>query len=219
MAIPDRSCRVRLGRTLTIALLVALSASGLFLAATGSRVGSAGPHVLVALPPSVSAPGVTTYAVTFSQHALPSGAAWNVTILGQTWGSTQPTLVVPEPNGSYAYTASSSATPGNWSASGTFEVAGGPQSVPIDLTVRSAPSAGAAASTAGPGFGALAVLAAVGALVLVIVAAVLAVAGRRRGTERVSPPPAAPRPGEAAEAPPGTVATAGETPDPLGHML
>jgi len=219
MAIPERSCRVRLGRTLTIALLVALGVSSAFLTATESRVGSAGPHVLVALPPSVSAPGVTTYAVTFSQHALPAGAVWNVTVLGQTWSSAQPTLVVPEPNGSYAYTAASSATPGNWSASGTFEVAGGPQSVPIDLTVPGAPSAGAAASPAGPGFGGLAVLATVGALVLVVVAAVLAVAGRRRATERVSPPLPARRPGEAAEAPPGTVATADGTPDPLGHML
>ncbi len=46
---------------------------------------------------------VATYPVTFSEVGLASGTSWSVGLLSQQWASTTTTLVVNEPNGTYAF--------------------------------------------------------------------------------------------------------------------
>ena len=67
-----------------------------------------------------------TFAVTFAESGLPTGQEWWVNLTdGESFSGTQTTLSFPEPNGTYAYRASSA----GWAAappSGTFRVEGAP---------------------------------------------------------------------------------------------
>jgi thermopsin len=46
---------------------------------------------------------VETYSITFTEHGLPSGSSWSVTIGATTLTSTSTTIVFTEPNGTYSY--------------------------------------------------------------------------------------------------------------------
>ncbi|MGD0588841.1 MAG: hypothetical protein ABSA63_08640 [Thermoplasmata archaeon] len=76
-----------------------------------------------------------TYAVTFTESGLPSGATWYVNITGgQSHSSTGSTIGFVEPNGTYAYTVAS--TNKTWAPAYTspFVVNGGPVSIPVTFT-------------------------------------------------------------------------------------
>jgi len=83
---------------------------------------------------SILSTGPREYPVTFTESGLPSGTEWGVSVdRGSTISSTNSTLSVTEPNGTYAYTVSTIDT--SYSApSGSFSVYGGPTSEAVAFT-------------------------------------------------------------------------------------
>ncbi|HEY6237889.1 MAG TPA: hypothetical protein VIZ68_01725 [Thermoplasmata archaeon] len=219
MTVPVRSHRALFGRILllgaTFALLILGSLpSSLPSASAPSSVRPYGPA-----DPDVSGGSLSTYPVTFTEQALPSGAGWNLTLLGHTWNTTAASIVLYEPNGSFAYAAASNAPPGNWSASGSFDVAGGPVGVLVTLSAPNYPVSSGAASPSGVGSPLVGWIVGTLVAVVAVVAVVLGIAGRRRG--RDLPPPPAARGSSDPPPPsvPGGKSSGEETPDPLRHML
>ena len=142
----------------------------------------------VAETPQVSISNAETYPVNFTEQGLPSGSNWSLTLLGHVWNEGNLSLVVFEPNGSYAYSGYSSVASPNPFVNGSFTVQGHP--VTIALTWQSiyriaGPTHAARSSGGGDTVFALAVLLAAG---LVITVATLAVVSRKQG-----PIPPAPR--------------------------
>jgi len=167
----------------------------------------------------VVVPAAPMYPVTFTESTLPASSNWSVSILGETWNSTAASLTLYEPNGSYNFTSHSDAAPGNWSAAGSFDVAGKPVTVPVQLVTSSLPTAGTSASAAGGPIGWLVPILGVVLVLIVAVAAVSVMARRQRGRPPAPPPggPTTPvtQPLDAHERRPS-----GEVePDPLRHML
>lgn len=167
----------------------------------------------------VVAAGVPTYPVTFTESALPASSNWSVSILGETWNSTAASLVLLEPNGSYAFTSHSDVAPGNWTADGSFDVAGSPVSVPVSLVSSSLPTAGPSASATGGSIGWIGPILGVVLGLVVAVAALLGLTRRQRGRptapSRESTATPLPQPHDAHDRRPSEA----EEPDPLGHML
>ena len=75
-----------------------------------------------------------TYAVTFTESGLASGAPWSVTLAGNLHSSTTNTIAFTEANGTYAYTVGGVSGYTSNPASGSVRVAGAAQSVPIAFT-------------------------------------------------------------------------------------
>jgi parallel beta-helix repeat protein len=144
----------------------------------------------------------TTYAVTFTETGLPSGASWTVTLAGAPQSATGPTITFTEPNGSFSYTV---AVPSGYSvnpASGQVTVSGGPVATYVTASSTSAATSSTSVNNAEL-YGLLAGLAA---------AAVLAGLGwalylRRKGgggSTSTAPPPAwSPPPGSPGAPPSG----------------
>ncbi|MCI4318903.1 MAG: hypothetical protein L3K23_02065 [Thermoplasmata archaeon] len=213
------SVRLSFGRALLVggALVLTLFAA---LSSAPSSGTASGPTTLLNFgEPAVSPSSAATYPVNFTEHGLPQGAAWNLTLLGHTWNSTASSLQLVESNGSFSYSAASAAFPGNWSANGTFVVAGKGVTVLVLLTTPSpshAPTAGAAATQPlAPSFW----LFTAGFLVVVVVAVAVGIAARRRKGDLPRPP----TPPTSSLPPPVVDATvqppASDDSDPLSHML
>jgi YVTN family beta-propeller protein len=105
--------------------------------ATGDALVNGAPiPVAVAFTPTATA----TYTVTFTEHGLPVGTTWNVTIGSSTLSSTSTTIAFAESNGSYSYTVGDVAGYAATPSSGPVSVAG--LAVPVSI--------GFAATAAGP---------------------------------------------------------------------
>jgi hypothetical protein len=201
-----------LGTVLTAMLLVAALPFAVAGAIRPVHVVQAGPSGAERIDASPS-----TFAVNFTESGLPTGTAWNLTVLGQTWVVAAPWTVVLEPNGSFTYHASASTVEGPWSSAGSFTVAGRPMSVAVPFAPTAVPSGGTAASssTGTALWGAITA----SVLLVVVVLVVVAVALRRKG--RAAPlPPFVPPASSTPATPSSTGPSEGEKPDdPLGHML
>ncbi|HUI38287.1 MAG TPA: hypothetical protein VLY85_01510 [Thermoplasmata archaeon] len=196
------------------------------------------PSAFPALDPSAgraqnlfpAAPGATPqYSVTFTESGLTNGSPWSVTILGRTWNTSQPSLVLVEINGTYAYSAYAAAErdpsyPARAYVNGSFEVRGAPVEVllPWSMLVEFPPAGNgsAAAPSASFGLGLSAGPVLLGVAVVLLVVVLIAVVARRPGGAPLPPlePPRAPRPPHAAsgaDPPPAELDSA----DPLRHML
>ncbi len=73
----------------------------------------------------------TLYTVTFTEHGLRSGASWSVTLNGIPASGSGTTLVLSDPNGTYAYTVSAANGQTASPASGTVKVKGADVGVSI----------------------------------------------------------------------------------------
>jgi hypothetical protein len=74
------------------------------------------------------------YTVTFTESGLPGGTSWNVTLNGDTIGSTTSTIVFSEPNGTYGYHIDYVAGYKTTPSSGSTTVNGAAVSVAIPFT-------------------------------------------------------------------------------------
>ncbi len=133
-----------------------------------------------------------TYAVTFRETGLPSGTNWTVEVGGATYSGSGATIVVDEPNGTYAFQVGS--VPGYASitnSSGNVPVRAGPASVTVSFASTSLPSTG---STGPSGFP-LTDLVVIAVLLVAIGAIALALLARRKkggsALGATSPPPGA----------------------------
>ncbi len=88
------------------------------------RGGSVGVHVDFSLGPGF-------FPVTFSENGLPHGASWSIALASVGSRSSSPTIVLPELNGSYSYTAGGASGYAPVTPSGTFAVRGLPLTVPV----------------------------------------------------------------------------------------
>jgi len=110
---------------------------------------------------------LVTYALTFTETGLPSGTSWSVTLGGTTESSTTASITFHEPNGSYAYTASSANT--------AYTAAGGSKTV--DGGVASVAVAFATSASAGQTTGFLGLPGSDGYLALGLAAAIAVILG------------------------------------------
>ena len=85
-------------------------------------------HFVAIFPP-------VKYAVTFTENGLPAGTSWTVTLNGSTRTSTNGTLALSEPNGTYSFTIGGATGYVASPLSGAVKVAGGPVSQPVRFTV------------------------------------------------------------------------------------
>ncbi len=83
---------------------------------------------------TLTSQGRPTYAVTFTETGLPSGASWSVTFNATPSASTTSSIGYTAPNGSYTFTVGTVAGYTPTPASGPVTVDGGPQTVPIVFT-------------------------------------------------------------------------------------
>jgi len=147
-----------------------------------------------------------TYAVTFTESGLPTGTSWSITVGGTAHTSTGTTIVVQEPNGTYAYTVGAVAGYTASVSSGNVLVSAGSASVTVTFSTTSS-------STSSSGFPLTDVLLIV--VVLVVIGAIAAVllTRRRKGgaASRTGPAPMAPW-SEGPAPPPG--ASGGSPPPP-----
>jgi hypothetical protein len=75
-----------------------------------------------------------TYSVTFTESGLPTGTSWSVTLNGTHQSSTTPTIVFPEPNGTYGYTIGVVPGYAPGASSGSVTVNGAAAPVPVSFT-------------------------------------------------------------------------------------
>ncbi|HUI38555.1 MAG TPA: hypothetical protein VLY85_02880, partial [Thermoplasmata archaeon] len=93
---------------------------------------TAGSVVVNGFPVNVSVDWTPyTYPVTFTEAGLPSGTSWTVTLGGHPANSTTTTIVVPESNGSFAYSVGSIAGYSTSPAAAAVTVSGAPVAVAI----------------------------------------------------------------------------------------
>ena len=155
------------------------------------------PYVITGLAEDLFPTGpAETFAVTFTETGLSSGASWSVTLNGVTQVSNTTAITFQEPLGSYDYQVAGvsgySVTP----ASGSVSVSGAPYAVGVTYTSTSTSSL-ASTSDLNNYF---AVALAIGLLALVI--ALVALFMRRRSKPSEVPPPAAWTPPATSNAPP-----------------
>jgi hypothetical protein len=155
-------------------------------------------HTSYRLTPGVAPP--STYAVTFTETGLPSGASWSVDLEGVPGTSTTSVVQFSEVNGSYSYTVPVISGYTSDPSSGTIPVAGGSVNQPIAFT----PSSGSGSGSSGSGSGLLTLVVVLVVVIIIIVVIVVLVARSRRnhplpkhsvtGRPSYTPPPMGPPP-------------------------
>ena len=85
-----------------------------------------------------------TYALTFTETGLPSGASWSVTLAGTVQTSTTTTITFQEPNGTYAFSVGSVSSYSVAPSTGSPHISGAPvtQALTFSTTSSSTSSAG-----------------------------------------------------------------------------
>ncbi len=92
-----------------------------------------GQAVTEAIVFSVASASGTTYALTFTESGLPSGKNWSVVVAGTAHNTTSASLVLPMPNGTYAFSVPKVASLYPTPATGTVTIQGGPVSRSISF--------------------------------------------------------------------------------------
>jgi sugar lactone lactonase YvrE len=149
-----------------------------------------------------------TYAVTFQEVGLPAGTNWSVTVGGVLHSGSGSSIVLSEPNGSYAYTVGAVTGYSESNGTGTVTVDAAASSYEIVFTSTSAPPSSSPAGLTTTDLILLLVV------VIVIVAVVLLIVTRRKkGTTPPPTPWTPPAPG-AAGPPPGAMGAPPGPPPP-----
>ncbi len=153
-----------------------------------------------------------TYTVTFNEVGLPTGTNWSVTVGGVLHSGTGTSIVISEPNGTYAYAVG--AVSGYTSANGSGDLTVDAAALSHTITFTLSSSGGPPPSSSGSGLSSTDLILLLVVVAVVVVAVVLFVVMRRKKGNTPPPTQWTPPPTGAAGPPAGAMGAPSGPPPP-----